>query len=202
MESRDKTTGRFLKGISASPATQFQKGQHWRVPKPHWNKEWLYRQYVELGLSSSDVAIGCGCSENNIHYWLHKHGIPRRSISEARDKKHWGLTGEANGMFGKRGGQTPNWKGGLTPSRQLLYASIEWSKTVSVVWKRDKAKCRRCGIRAKESPMHIHHVASFRFKALRSDPSNLVLLCIECHRFVHSRKNVKSEYIRENILDI
>ena len=44
--------GRFVKGVRSSPNTEFKKGQHWREPKPYWEKEWLYN---ELGYESSVI---------------------------------------------------------------------------------------------------------------------------------------------------
>lgn len=45
----------------------------------------------------------------------------------------------------------------------------------------DGPACRRCGSRAAE----VHHLVTRRRKTLRWDADNLVLLCIECHRWWH-----------------
>src|SRR3990167_5716591 len=86
--------GRFLKGHSYNPATQFKKGQHWRKKKEHWDREWLYREYIEKGRSSGEIAAEIGCRNTTIHFWLRKHGIKSRSVTEARALKHWGAEGE------------------------------------------------------------------------------------------------------------
>ena len=107
-------------------------------------------------------------------------------------------------MKGKKGNQTPNWKGGITPERQSFYSSTEWVYAVKSVWERDNAKCQRCGKNHNEKEnrgtFHIHHIVSFMVVDLRSEVSNLVLLCDKCHRWVHSNKNVNKEFLRENIL--
>ena len=104
-------------------------------------------------------------------------------------------------MKGRKGADTPNWMGGVTPERQGFYCSKEWSDAVKSVWKRDKAICRRCGkdnnSETSRGTFHIHHVVSFMVKSLRASVSNLVLLCNDCHRFVHSRKNVTREFLGE-----
>ena len=42
-----------------------------------------------------EIASEFGVTENAIVlHWMDKHGIPRRTISEARDVKHWGLRGK------------------------------------------------------------------------------------------------------------
>lgn len=94
---------------------RFKKGEHWRKPKPHWEREWLRIEYCEKGRSAGDIAVQAGCTECNIYFWLKKHGIPRRSISEARAKKHWGASGSANPMYGRRGAENPHWRGGVDP---------------------------------------------------------------------------------------
>lgn len=95
----------------------------------------------------------------------------------------------------------PSWQGGITPERQALYSSPEWSEVVKKVWKRDKAKCQRCGkhhnTKENRGTFHIHHVISFVVEETRIDLNNLVLLCKECHHWVHSNKNINNDFIKE-----
>jgi len=190
--------GRFIQGLHYSPHTEFKKGEHWQKPKAFWDYEYLYNQYITLEKSAQEIAEEYDCHRNNIIYWLDKLGIPKRTTSESRQVKHWGLSGEQNGMYGKTGNENPNWRGGITPERQALYSSREWSTAVKKVWKRDKATCQRCNAhRASGKDFHIHHIVSFEVELLRSEPSNLVLLCKECHNFVHSRENTEKEFINE-----
>jgi len=194
---RDKK-GRFVKGESASPETQFKKGEHWREKKPYWEKEWLEDQYWNKNRSAMDIANMFGVTENAIFYWLDKHNIKRRLISETRKNKHWGSSGVDNPMWNKKGELNPNWKGGVTPERQEFYVSQEWRKACSEVWKRDKATCQRCGIKKEgDMPFHIHHIRSFEVEEMRAKIDNLILLCEACHYWVHSRRNVNNEYIQE-----
>lgn len=90
-----------------------------------------------------------------------------------------------------------NWQGGITPERQKLVNSGEWKSVVSVIWKRDKAKCQKCGIAKKDyiGDFDIHHITPFRVKELRTNIENLVLLCDTCHNFIHSKKNTNKEFI-------
>ena len=102
-------------------------------------------------------------------------------------------------MKGRKGKDTTNWKGGITPERQALYSSLEWGEAVKAVWKRDNGYCQRCGKRHNEpgvrGTFHIHHIMSFAARELRANPDNLILLCKSCHRFVHSKKNVNKEWL-------
>lgn len=104
---------------------------------------------------------------------------------------------------GKRGAETPNWKGGVTPERQAFYASDEWRSACKIVWARAKARCERCGIdhntADRRGTFNVHHIVSFMVRELRATESNLALLCRPCHFFVHSRDNVDRAFIGEGI---
>lgn len=189
-----------MKGFRAAPSTEFKPGQHWRPRKPFWDKAWLEKEYTGKNRSAKEIALEFGITESAIFFWLGKHGIPRRSMSEARKIKHWGAIGYDNPMWNKRGELNPHWLGGVTPERQSFYVSQEWKTACSAVWKRDDAKCRRCGLDWRDSkgiPFHIHHLVSFAVKESRAEVSNLILLCEICHNFVHSRKNINHEFLPE-----
>lgn len=179
-------------------AGQFVKGSHWRPDQPFRRKEWLVENYVVAQRSAGDIASEFGVTDASILFWLRKHGIQRRSVSQARKVKKWGAIGPDNPMWNRRGELNPRWMGGVTPERQAFYTSDEWKRACSAVWKRDKATCRRCGMHkndAQDVPFHIHHIVSFADRSLRADVSNLVLMCEVCHLFVHSRRNVNREYL-------
>lgn len=177
---------------------KFKPGHHWREPRPWWNKKWLYDQYIVCQRSASEIAQEAGITENAILYWLHKHKIKRRTISEARAVKHWGASGSDNPMWNKFGELNPNWKGGVTSERQAFYISQEWKDVCSATWKRDNATCQRCGLHKddrNDMPFHIHHIVTFANEELRADIDNLVLLCEACHQFVHSSENTEREFL-------
>jgi hypothetical protein len=95
----------------------------------------------------------------------------------------------------------PNWKGGTTPERQAFYSTPEWKALARAVWIRDGNECRSCGMQPprngpKNNRGHVHHIQSFTVIETRSDIGNLILLCADCHRWVHSNANVSKEYIR------
>lgn len=72
---------------------RFVKGTHWRPAAPHWSADWLREQYVGLMRSTGDIAAEALTTDAAILYWLRKHGIPRRTIAQARGAKHWGAAG-------------------------------------------------------------------------------------------------------------
>ena len=184
--------------MDRNPKGQFLAGTHWRKDQPFRHKNWLSHEYCELGQSAGDIAAQFGVTDGAVHYWLQKHGIPRRSVSESRKLKKWGMSGSDNPMWNKRGELNPRWLGGVTPERQAFYTSREWKDACSLVWKRDDATCQRCYLHRSgqpDMPFHVHHVVSFAAPHLRAEPSNLVLLCEACHHFVHSRENIDGAFL-------
>lgn len=107
------------------------KGTHWREPKPHWQREWLFREYVERERSTGDIAVEIGTTDANVLYWLKRHGIPRRTVSAARAIKHWGVVGEANPMHGKTGAANPRYVDGSSPDRQRMYVQAKGARVLA-----------------------------------------------------------------------
>ena len=193
------------------------------------SESWLRERYLVQRASCVDIGRELQRDPKTIWAWLRHYGIPVRprghdtshlprgrapgftlseehkaALREARladgrapylkDGVHWLHTVAPSSH--------PNWKGGHTPERQSFYVSPEWKAAVVVVWKRDDAKCRRCGLDCRDIPTNerratfcIHHVVSFSNRVLRAEPSNLVLLCRPCHLFVHSKKNIAREHL-------
>ena len=193
----------FKKGEHRSPQTEFKKGFTRHSKKLYWDKEWLEDQYINQCKSALQIAKEQGCNENNILYFLQKLQICTRSMTEIRKMKYWGLFGEKNPMYGRIGCLAPQWKGGTTQDRQLLYSESKWKTLVKTIWKRDYYHCQLCGKGYDGSMMfHIHHIIGFEVKEKRLDPNNLVLLCIECHIFVHSKKNIEMKYLNPAYVEI
>jgi hypothetical protein len=190
--------GRFIKGIHYNTETEFKNGRHWRSPKKYWSKEWLYDEYVTKKKSSGVIAHEENCTRNNIIYFLGKHKIKRRDKIQARNLRTDRMFGETNPMYGKRGALCPSWKGGITPLRQELYHSPRWKTICQEVWIRDKRTCQRCNKKAgwrNYKDFHIHHIIPFYFKDHIFDLNNLILLCRECHLWVHSKSNIYRDLI-------
>lgn len=174
------------RGDHISPGTEFKKGEHWRPRQPWWSREWLDGEYNQKKRSAAEIASAGGVTENAILFWLKKHKIPTRSMVEIRSFKHWGAEGKANPMFGKRGILNANWKGGLTPLRQRIYARSDWRSLVRAVYARDKS-CRMCG---EKSRLEIHHIDPFsQSPLLMLDIGNVILLCFDCHRSIRGKEN-------------
>ena len=177
--------GRIQKGERLSRRTEFKKGQHWRPRQPWWDRDWLYTEYITKQRSANDIAAEYGYTKGNIYYWLDKHGIPARNISETRAVKHWGSAGEKNPMFGKTGRDHPRWRGGVTPVRQSWYVKRVWKELSREVRRLCNYECQICG---SHKSLHVHHILPFaEYAGLRLNVNNLTVLCRDCHILVHSK---------------
>lgn len=176
---------------------RFLKGAHWRPAAPHWDAAWLQDQYELRGRSTGEIAAEAKTTDAAILYWMKKHGIRRRTVSQARALKYWGASGSANPMYGKTGAESPRYIDGSSPERQRLYSQGEGKAFVRAVLARDGYKCCRCGEPKKaRKSLHVHHLKPWAGNpSLRFDESNAVTLCRKCHQWVHSKDNTKREFL-------
>lgn len=202
------------------------KANYQKLARPV-TKDWLYEHYITMGEDCPTIGKQVDRDAKSVWNWLKDWGIPTRKrgttnngpngrppgfhlSQETRDKIRKIAIAQGrvpwkkeNGppMKGKHGAETSNWKGGITPERQSFCNSDEWKEAVKAVWKRDNAICRRCGKHHNETQnrgtFHIHHIVSFKNKELRANVDNLVLLCDDCHHWVHSNGNVNRDFIKE-----
>lgn len=158
------------------------------------NRAWLLAEYLLKGRSQEEIAEQFGVHHQTVSHFMAKFKIPTRTSSE-----RWQINpnppnaGSANPMFGRTRERNPNWKGGCSPERQEFYASTAWKAAKRIVFPRDKGQCQRCG--RSKCDLEYHHLVAFAVRELRAEPSNLVLLCDQCHDFVHSKKNVDGDFI-------
>lgn len=204
------------------------KSEAQRRQKPV-DRDWLYQKYIVEKLDCTQIAKLVNRNSKRVWEWIRDYGIETRKRGTTGNHIHaigkpHNITPEgrkklsdnaraarlADGrkpylkdgvhyLKGKRGADTPNWKGGITPERLKVYSSIEWKEAIKAVWKRDNAICQRCGKRHNTAKhrgtFDIHHIASFEVVELRCEVSNLVLLCEDCHYWVHSNANTDKEFL-------
>ncbi len=96
------------------------------------------------------------------------------------------------------------WKGGISKEKGRFTASREWKKIRKAVYQRDNNICQCC-----DNPIifssnkhnlsfpNVHHIIGFKCRELRLILSNLILLCRECHLWVHSNRNKNKKFILE-----
>ena len=148
--------------------------------------------------------------EVGFSYWKGKHRSEdtKEKLKEYRTgKKHSTETiekmrlahkgknkGKDSYWFGK---QSPNWKGGVTPEKQLFSGQEKWKQCCKYIWKRDNATCQRCGEKFNhtQKTFEVHHIRPFWTGKQRTTYSNLILVCRKCHTWIHSKKNLNRNYI-------
>ncbi len=147
------------------------KGEWQKLQRPV-SVEWLRQKYHVEKLDCTQISKLVGRDSKSVWNWLKGSGIETRKRgttcnfkghvgywngrkhSEETKKKQSAIA-KAQGrvpyrpeigsyMKGRKGSDTPNWKGGITPERQAVYYSLEWSNAVKAVWKRDDATCQKC----------------------------------------------------------
>jgi hypothetical protein len=133
------------RGIVRSIDGRMAKGNTFWTPSLHWDSDWLRNEYEVNQRSSGEIAAEMGVTSAAILFWLKKHGIERRTISQTRAVKHWGATGESNPMYGKTGAQNPRYVDGSSPERQRLYAHGIGRAFIREALARDNYKCCKCG---------------------------------------------------------
>ena len=183
--------------IERDSAGRFIKGSHWRPHQRFRDRDFLIEEYIVKQHSASEIASAVGVTEAGVLYWLKKHKIPRRNVSQAREIKHWGLSGKDNPMYGKYGEESPNYIDGSSPERQSLYSRGEWKELVKDIYARDNYTCQRCRAgKTPENKLNAHHIKPWAgHPELRSEPSNIITLCVRCHRWIHSKENTNNEYL-------
>lgn len=149
------------------------KKQHANRRKRDWPKledrDWLRKKY-EDGCTQQEIADLIGCSRCAVSGALKRHGIKRRSKSDA----------QYLGAEKRRGEKAWNWKGGVWNGKPLGPGGGLYSR-----WKLRKQKveerghvCEGCG--DTEKKLHLHHLIPFFFSR-SNDDDNLLLLCTTCH---------------------
>lgn len=140
--------------------------------------------------------------------WHHTQEAKDKVGKASRDRKAVPYRNSKNGehwLKNRPSENNPNWKGGITPERQNVQRSKEWKEAIKAVWQRDNAICQRCKLdhrtlnRTSEhyKKFHIHHIVSFEIVELRTKVDNLILFCRPCHLWVHSKKNINKDFIKE-----
>lgn len=171
-----------------------------RDPKRVW--EWLRNAGIATRPRGSYNTFALsGMTESPLKGRKHTPEAIARITEGRRRVPREAYAGNGHYLRERRGDKHPMWKGGISPERQSFYSTPEWKSAADLVWKRDKSTCRRCGAvfggdRGPQKTWHVHHIVKFDDAIdLRAEPTNLVLLCPPCHRWVHSKDNTERSFL-------
>ena len=134
----------------------------------------LRQLYHEEGLTLDEIGNKIGCSGKAVWDWMNRHGISRRSMSEAVGS----------------GEDHPRWKEG---GDRIQYGPGWNDSKKQEVRNRDNKACRdpSCSITQRQhieqygEKLHVHHLEKARFiddPEKRNAKENLITLCRDCHR--------------------
>jgi len=166
---------------------RFVNRDHYRGWFPYKDEAWLRHEYEVNKRTIDDIAAEFGVKRSTVSNFMRKFGIRPRTQSESLR-----LSGKSKGK------NNPSWKGGTTPERQRLYKTHEWKALVQAVYQRDGFRCKRCKHHQDHGrhALHAHHIATWaEAPELRTEMSNLVTLCNECHKWVHSNANKRRRFL-------
>lgn len=152
-----------------------------------------------LSLEGGDHYMKKGMVKEKNPFYGRKHSDETKSTlrKKASCPKPY-LRGKGNGMYGRIGPLNPRYIDGSTPERQKWYNREEWKEVRRQIYARDKHICRRCLVLIKKGykSEHAHHIVPWAGnESLRFEMSNIVTLCGECHRWVHSKKNTSRDFL-------
>ena len=83
-----------------------------------------------------------------------------------------------------KGKCNPNWKGGITPKRDLVRNQLEFKLWRKAVFTRDNYTCQKCGQHGWH--LNAHHIKNFaEFIELRTSIKNGITFCKNCHDEFH-----------------
>ena len=128
-----------------------------------------------------------------------RHSAATRAVLrlKASGPKPW-IRGRRNGMFNRRGHLAPAYIDGGGYDRRFASGGIVTWRTVRlrIIHQRGRT-CQRCGTEAngyREPALH-HLIGWAGHPETRFDPTNIVVLCRACHRWVHSDQNTTGAFL-------
>ena len=143
---------------------------HYRKDALYKDEDWLRHQYVDLHRTAEEIAEECGVCHSSIYKSMRKLNISTRSQPESLVLRG-SVSREKN----------PAWLGGIA---KWDYAP-NWKALARSVRMRDKYVCQSCGLTKKRwgVGLHVHHIDHDK---TNNSLDNLISLCAQCHREVHT----------------
>lgn len=144
------------------------------IQKPYHKESVLREMYCEENMSTIDIADEFDISPAAVWRNLDKYNIDMVSIEDrwdVYDNPMEGVTGEDHPLY--------------DPNRidQDWRHSSEWNQIKEGVRDRDDRMCQICDC---QDDLHVHHIIPVSEGGRKLDPQNLMTLCGDCHREVHS----------------
>lgn len=95
-----------------------------------------------------------------------------------------------------------NWKGGISGQRTSFMQTIEYKNWRMAVFTRDNYTCKHC--MKQSNDLCVHHILNYaQYPALRTDESNGIVFCKQCHiefHKIYGRKNNNMSQINDFLM--
>jgi len=162
-------------------------------------KAWL-QQHLQVGLTAKEIAQVAECSVEAVKKWIYIHKLTlNKAKTGSINPWNRGLKGayrlnltpekrqqrrERSRQVTRRGSASNFWKGGVTEERVAIGA---WTRTIAPqVHEKFNYICQHCGGRGGQ--LHAHHLLPvYAHPEKAYDLDNLVSVCEDCHRLIHSQ---------------
>ena len=170
------------------------------------DRDWLYEMYHTQNRSQQNIADMCGVSKHCIRKWIRRFGLQKEAGSwsvgvsppnKGRTKEDYEplkrtsekMMGNHNDAMYRRGpDKIGAWKGDMVSESGLR------SRTARAMYPKRTGICALCGF---QGVTEFHHMN----KNLKEYDTNLVELCVSCHKAIH-RKEVTQRIIPLEITSI
>jgi thymidylate synthase (FAD) len=177
--------------------------------------EWM-RSQRDRGRSVQEIADEAGCSYHTIRAWLRRlnlqfasdeHGFKaghtpwNRGVRGYRLNRRW-TEAQRRAIGERRSGKRSNfWRGGVSSERSTIGRwTTEHAATVHAQY---DYRCQAPGCGRRGARLHAHHIVPVWLDSSRArDVGNLITVCAECHRRIHSTQLAELRFAVEKASSI
>lgn len=182
-EAKLKSPTRYWLGKKRSEADRLKMSLAKRG-KPSWKKG------QKSTLVEKERLKKMGFKKGNVSWNAGKSGCWKPETIEKMRQAKMGKRPVNIDTLRRCGKEHWNWKGGITPLRMRLRASLKYKNWRVSVFRRDNYTCRVCGQRGGYKV--VHHVKTFaEYPELRYVLDNGITLCDRCHKILHKKLRSK-----------